>query len=381
MSRAMDLLIGISTLACCCGALGAETVGLSSPGLPPSQFHANGVLAEDWGTLTVTLTGDGLAPGEQRLEAVALENVVPAARWSADFGQIRLQVTAYKAPVYPQGMDVLEVQLEETGGEPRSVTLNLQPSAQLGVGLSTARLGNRVVLSIPVETQRFLETRDWGYVIDTTPMPGWAKPEGDCDPGFANIRAGMGGIPIRYRFRVEKGGKVQVVLGLCESFYGQAGIRPLLCEVEGARPLLVDPVARWGQHKPGALLFTASDDDADGWVTITIRPVPGARDRNPILNVVWVFPTNVRLNLNKVISGALNDQARYYVDVGGKKDQPLLLTEGLRFPLELAAGEKRTLTFYVACAGGQAVVPELTAWTPESLFRAAREVWTGWAQR
>ncbi|MGB9688003.1 hypothetical protein [Thermogutta sp.] len=57
------------------------------------------------------------------------------------------------------------------------------------------------------------------------------------------------------------------------------------------------------------------------------------------------------------------------------------MAAGLRFPLDLAAGEKRTLTFRVTCSGGQAAVPELTPWTPQSLLRAAREVRPGWAQR
>lgn len=379
MTRGSLLLIGV--LAAWTEAYPAEPVAFSSPGLPPSRLTEGGQLVEDWGTVHVRLSGEGITPGGNRLEAVRLDGEVPAARWSGDFGPARLTITAYKAPVFPDGMDVLTVMVAQTGAEPRRITLELNVTPAVKVGLSTARLDDRVVLSIPWETQLQLKTRDWGYTIDTTPMPNWAKPEGPCDPAFANIRAGMGGIPIRYRFRVAPRTAAQVVLGICESFYGQAGIRPLLCEVEGARPVLVDPVARWGRHRPGALLFSAKDEDADGWISLAINPVPGARDRNPILNAIWVFSPEQKLNLAEVIGGRLNGQARYYVDVGGENDQALFITEGLRFPLELAAGEVKELTFYVACGKGASPVPGVTAWTPSSVFQAAKEVWQGWMAR
>lgn len=211
-------------------------------------------------------------------------------------------------------------------------------------------------------------------------MPGWAKPQGECDPAFANIRAGMGGIPIGYRFRVAPRSQANVVLGFCESHWDRPQIRPLLCLVEGARPLLVDPINQWGRHQPGTLLFTASDTNADGWITVTIKPVPGAHDQNPILNVIWVFPPDKRPNLDRVAKGELNDQALYYVDVGGTKDQPILASQDLRFPMTLPGNGTKELTFCVACPGGSVVTPELTAWTKDDLFRAAKEVWQAWSQ-
>ncbi|MBC7354493.1 MAG: hypothetical protein H5U08_19215 [Thermogutta sp.] len=43
--------------------------------------------------------------------------------------------------------------------------------------------------------------------------------------------------------------------------------------------------------------------------------------------------------------------------------------------------EKAKAAASLGMLGWAAVVPELAAETPESLLRAAREVWTGWAQR
>ena len=46
------------------------------------------------------------------------------------------------------------------------------------------------------------------------------------------IRAGMGGVPITYRFAVQTGEKRYVVLGFCESHWAEAGQRPLVINVE-----------------------------------------------------------------------------------------------------------------------------------------------------
>lgn len=360
-------------------ALAADSVEFSSPGLPPSRMEASGQLIEDWGQVRWLLKGEGLPQPVAELQAINLDNVVPAARWTATQGNIRLTASAYRAPVFPDGMDVLTLRLENAADAEAKTVLALQITPQAKVGLSLASLDNRPVLAIPQETRASLPTRDWGYTIETTPMPGWAKPLGECDPAFRNIRAGMGGIPIAYRFRVEPRGKVQVVLGLCESHWDRPGIRPIICDVEGARPQIVDPLERWGRHQPGALPFAASDVDGDGWVDVRIKPVPNAADQNPILNVIWVFAADKRPNLARVVKGELNAQVRYYVDVGGQQDQPILAVENLEFPVNLPPRSAKELTFYVACGNGTVVNPDLTAWTVEALYHAACEVWQGWA--
>lgn len=368
-------------LAAACASLSlAEVVEFTSPGFPPSQMDAEGRLTEDWGSLKIVVESDGVTAQGGTVQVVRLEELVPAAVWSCEAGPIRVTATAYRAPVFPSGMDVLTVTLQETAGQDRHVTLKMVVNPAPRVGLSTAQVEKRTVLAIPLETQQLLKLRDWGYTIDTTAMPGWAKPEGECDPAFANIRAGMGGIPIRYRFRVTRRSQANVVLGICESYWDRPQIRPLICLVEGARPMVVDPIDRWGRHQPGTLLFTALDNDGDGWITVTIKPVPGARDQNPILNVIWVFSGDQRPNLARVAKGELNEQALYYVDVGGVRDQPILESQDLSFPVELAANSSKKLTFYVACPGGSVVTPELTACTTESLFQAAKDVWKNWSQ-
>ena len=153
--------------------------------------------------------------------------------------------------------------------------------------------------------------------------PGGPTPAVECDPAFRNIRAGIGGVPILYRFKVDPKAKANVVLGFCESHWAQAGQRPVICQVEGAPPQEVDPVARWGQHQPGALLFAASDANGDGMLEVAVLPKPGAADQNPILNAIWLFPAETLPNLDQVIAGKLNAVASRYVQVGGANDQSL----------------------------------------------------------
>ena len=369
------VVAGLGTVA---WVLGAEPIEFSSPGFPPSRMDAEGRLVEDWGVVAVRFGGEGLSAGAVKVEAVPLDGCIPAAQATVDRGPVRMIWTAYRSPIFPAGVDVLTVRLEEKAHQPIQVTLALDLPPAVKIGMTTARIENRIVLSVPRETLALQAVRDWGYCNETTAMPGWAKPEGQADPAFANIRAGMGGVPILYRFKVEPKSQALVALGLCESHYDRPGIRPILCEVEGARPQRVDPIAQWGRHKPGVLLFQARDVDGNGQLELAVRPVPGAQDRNPILNVVWVFPAGKTPNTAKLIAGQLNASAKYYVDVGGQNDQCFYQVGKLEYPVALPADGVKELTFLVACPGGSAPAPETTAWTAETLRQAARQVWQAW---
>jgi hypothetical protein len=374
------LLGGLLVAAAAVAATAAEPVSFSSPGFPPSQMDAQGRLVEDWATVGVKLSGDGIADGPVTVEAVKVDGVVPASRAASNRGAVRLTTTAYRAPAFPAGVDVLCVRLEEARGQAAKVTLALELPAKAQIGLRSVILGNRTVLTLPPEAIEEREMRDWGSSDDATSMPGWARPEGTCDPAFRNIRAGMGGVPIVYRFTVAPGSEANVVLGFCESHWAQPGQRPLLCRVEGAPRQTVDPVAKWGQHKPGALAFRARDENRDGKLQIAVYPVAGAADQNSILNAIWLFPAGPAPNLGKVIAGDLNSKAIRYVAVGGENDQSIYLPGKLEYQMTLPAGGAKELTFLVACHAGSAPIPEPGTWTTDTLRRAAREVWRDWPQ-
>jgi hypothetical protein len=371
---ALGLLLGLAPLP----ATAAE-VTLDSPGLPPSRMDDQGRLVEDWGAIGIRLTGEGLPEAQAvAVKAVKLGNQIPAAEARQQQGPIHSTTTAFRAPVWPGGLDVLGLVLEETSGREVTCKLALDLPPTVRVGAKTVVQGGRVVVGLPAAAQVSQETRDWGYFDDAVSLPGWARPEAACDPGFRNIRAGMGGVPIEYRFKVEPKTGGNVALGFCESHWSASGQRPVVCQVEGAAPQEVDPLARWGQHQPGALLFTAQDANGDGFLDVAVLPKAGAPDLNPILNVIWVFPPGPPPNLDRVISGQMNTQALRYVDVGGEKDQSLHAGGRVEYTLTVPAKGRQELTFLVACPGGSVPLPHQTAWTSDRLRRAAAEVWRDW---
>lgn len=354
---------------------GQEAVSFGQPGFPDSRLEADGRLVEDWGTVRLSLEGEGIPAGEASgVQEVLLEGLVPAAQARLLYGSVALTLTAFRGPAWPAGVDVLTARLEETAGRETPVTLSLDLGDQVQIGSRAAVLGGRIVLVLPESPLPQRPQREWGCTGEAIAMPGWARPEGECDPAFRNIRAGMGGVPILYRFALEPKGAVQVVLGLCESHWSAPGQRPLLCKVEGAPRQEVDPLAQWGRHKPGALLFQGRDENGDGWLEVAVLPHPASPDQNPILNVIWLFPPGSPPNLAQVIAGRLNEWALRYVDVGGEGDQSLYLPGKIDYPFTLPPHGSRELSFLVACPGGSVPSPDRTKWTPESLLRAAREV-------
>ncbi len=354
-------------------------VTFTSPGFPASRMDDQGRLVEDWGLIKVNVAGPGLPESAPTaLQALKLDGVVPSAQAQSRYGTVTLTLTAFRAPVWPAGLDVLTVRLAEAAGRETPVQLSLVLPENVQVGLKTVTLGGRAVLGLPAGTRASQVVREWGWADDAVALPGWAKPAVACDPAFQNIRAGIGGVPIVYRFKVAPKAKVKAVLGFCESFWGQAGQRPVICQVEGAAAQEIDPLARWGQHRPGAILFDATDANGDGMLDVSVLPKPGAPDQNPILNAIWLFAADADPNLAQVIEGKLNATALRYVAVGGSSDQSLYAGGRVEYSLKLAANATQELTFLVACAGGSVPLADQTTWTPEKLRQSAAAVWRDW---
>jgi len=359
-------------------AVAAESIPISSPGFPESRLDGEERLLEDWGAVQVKLSGQDVVDGAVRLESTRLDDVIPAAQSVSDRGPVRLTCTVYRAPAFPAGVDVLQVRVDEIQGQTCSVTLSLDLPPATSAGGRSVALGGRTVLVLPSEIVNDQPLREWGYDDQATNLPGWARPAVPCDPAFRNIRAGMGGVPIIYRFAVPPGGQADVVLGFCESHWTAPGQRPLTCRVEGAPAQTVDPIAQWGQHRPGALLFAARDDNGDGRLDVVVRSSPRAQDANPILNAIWLFPPGKAPPLEPIVAGQADSSADRYVDVGGDRDQSILPPAKLRYPVNLPAGGSAQFTFLVASPGASAPLPQQTAWDLDSLRRAAREVWRDW---
>ena len=374
-------LLGIVTLGLLSHVVnspGAD-VQFTSPGLAPSKMDAQGRLVEDWGVLNLKIaSASAVAAAETK--AAKLDDIIPAAQSSAQHGGVRVTRTAYRAPVWPSGLDVLTVHLEETEGREQSVQVSLALPESARVGSRIISVGNRAVVALPANARVSQSRRDWGYDDDATPMPGWGKPAVECDPAFRNIRAGMGGVPIHYRFKVGPQSAFTVLLGFCESHWETSGQRPMTCAVEGAPAQTVDCIAKWGQHQPGMLQFAGRDQDGDGELNITVLPALGAPDQNPILNAIWIFPAGQTVDARQVMRGRLNAQAVHIVDVGGANDQSLYAGGQAEYTIKLPANGTQEMTFLVACAGGSVPMPESTAWTPEKLRQSAAQVWREWKE-
>lgn len=381
LRRTFPLLVALALIGIPAGKLRAGEVTLSSPGLASSRMDAQGRLVEDWGMVGIKVSGQGTETAELKVQAIKLDGVIPAAECKFHAGSIGVTLTAYRAPAWPAGLDVLSVALQESERREAEAQVSVELPETVRIGSRTVTIGGRTVLALPAQGQGLLAAREWGWCDDAVSLPGWARPSVPCDDAFKNIRAGMGGVPILYRFNVEAKTAQTVVLGFCESHWAEAGQRPLVCHVEGAAPQEIDPVAAWGQHKPGALQFAARDQNGDGQLQIAVVTKPGAPDENPILNAIWVFPAKPKIELSQVIDGKLNASARYYIDVGGSNDQSLYAGNKLDYTVKLAPGATHELVFLVACPGGAIGSPERTAWTPAKLREITATVWREWAEK
>jgi len=377
--KCLELPLIASGLALTLTVALAEDVQFTSPGFAPSKMDAQGRLVEDWGAVDLKIASTASA-GPVEVNAIKLDEVIPAAQARAQHGAVRVTRTAYRAPVWPSGLDVFTVRLEETEGREHSVQLSLALPESARIGSRTVSIGNRAVVALPANARANQSRRDWGNDDDATALPGWGRPAVECDPAFRNIRAGMGGVPIHYRFKVEPKAALSVVLGFCESHWETSGQRPMICDVEGAPAQTLDCIAKWGQHQPGALQLAGKDQNGDGELTISVLPQPGAPDQNPILNAIWIFPSGQTPNLVQVIRGRLDTQALHYVDVGGMNDQSLYAGGQAEYTVKLSANGVQEMTFLVACAGGSVPTPERTAWTPEQLRQSAAQVWREWKE-
>lgn len=131
---------------------------------------------------------------------------------------------------------------------------------------------------------------------------GWANPPAQTDPAFRNVAIGWNEA-IHYRFKAARGQNFQVVFGLCEGWHTNAGARILDLRVEGRTRQTVDLVARVGRNVPALFGFSARDENGDGWVEVEVAASEQARDKNTILNVLWVFREGDKVNLSELLTG------------------------------------------------------------------------------
>lgn len=154
----------------------------------------------------------------------------------------------------------------------------------------------------------------------------WASPKEPVDPAFPHVAWGTNR-PIIYHVPVtKKGGGKTVVLGFCESYRKQTGLRTLKLDVEGTESLTFDPLEAGPVNTPQVYSFTAKDENHDGVIDIDIQSPKG--DPNTFVNAVWVFPAGYDLDEDALIRGELSDKAEMYLDAGR---EPQVNTRAPRF--------------------------------------------------
>jgi hypothetical protein len=144
---------------------------------------------------------------------------------------------------------------------------------------------------------------------------GWAAPPPGSDPAFSNVAIGMGH-PVHYRFKAKKADRYTVVFGLCEGFHGRPGQRILVLEIEGKPLRTVEMVAEKGRNQPALFSFPARDENHDGWVDVAVAAATNSPDTNTILNALWVFPGDAKLDEHALLAGRSTWPALAHLDCG-----------------------------------------------------------------
>src|SRR5262249_54471264 len=114
--------------------------------------------------------------------------------------------------------------------------------------------------------------------------------------------------PIHFKLAVEPGAVVTVVYGLCEGSFTKPGERVLILRADGADARTVDPVKDFGANQPGIYRLTARDADHDGVIDIDVGTPGNLRERQSILNALWIFSGKVPAD-EDILDGRADEQA------------------------------------------------------------------------
>ena len=188
-------------------AVAAESIPISSPGLPESHAGCGGTFDRRLGSRPGQTQREHVVDGPLRLESIRLDQVIPAAQAVSDRGSVRLTCTVYRAPAFPAGVDVLQVRARRDPGQPGSG----DPVAGTAAGNVCQRLAAwpsaaGPCWSCPARSST-ISRCGVGLRRRSDGAARLGAPAGACDPAFRNIRAGMGGVPIVYRFAIAPGGQ------------------------------------------------------------------------------------------------------------------------------------------------------------------------------
>jgi len=136
----------------------------------------------------------------------------------------------------------------------------------------------------------------------------WAKPPAGLDPSLRHIAVHMGG-NMEFAVHVPAGAKRRLALTLCEGWWKEPGQRIQRLQVEGASARVIDTVADLGANRPGVFWFEGHDADRNGVIEVHVAAADSAKDRNTILNGLWVFPPEQLTDSEALLAGNLGAHA------------------------------------------------------------------------
>jgi hypothetical protein len=143
----------------------------------------------------------------------------------------------------------------------------------------------------------------------------WAEPPAGTPQELRGVAWGTNR-PIQYRIAVARGERKPLALGFCESYKRTSRSRLLEIRVEGAPPETVDPMPNGIRNEPVIVFVDGSDENHDGELSVEVHPSPAGPDPNVILNAIWVFPHDSRVNAQEILSGKANRSAEMIIRCG-----------------------------------------------------------------
>ena len=107
------IVIGLAISGWAIQAAAAEPASFSASGLPSAQMDAQGRVVEDWGTVGVRLTGEGVTDATAAVQALKLDGLVPAAKATADRNTILSAIWLFPPGAPPDLPKVIAGELSE----------------------------------------------------------------------------------------------------------------------------------------------------------------------------------------------------------------------------------------------------------------------------
>jgi hypothetical protein len=197
----------------------------------------------------------------------------------------------------------------------QSVSVDTLLWAQIPAADAAADLGSPLSVEAPVPSPAAASPARSPIWVEPVGAPrtelNWARPARPCDAAFANILVSYRD-PLHFRVHLPAGETVALAFGLCEGYHKEPGQRVLQVQVEGRSPSPVDPVAAAGANVPMVFGVEARDEDRNGRIEVAVATAERSKDRNPILNALWVF-AGAAPPAESVMDGSSNTKAAAFI--------------------------------------------------------------------